>query len=435
MIFLVTRHSSLVTNKKDMKRIIYLLILMSWCFTSHAQLTLENCQMKARENYPVIKRYDLIEQSKQYNLSNAGKGYLPQLQVNARATYQSDVVSLPLELPGVTVPSLPKDQYQAVVDLSQLVWDGGMISSQKKVVRANSEVESRQLEVEMYVLEDRVNQMYFGILLFDNRLEQNRIFREELERNYKTVSEYLKNGIANQADLDAVRVEQLNAEQLQTQLHSTRAAYLEMLSIMIGESIDSKTVFAKPVTGFSDIYPKINRPELLLFEAQKELFDSQKSVIKSSYMPKLGVFLQGGIGRPGLNMLSGTWDPFYIGGVRLSWNFSSLYTKDNDLQKIEINKNMVDTQRELFMYNVRLTENRQNADIVRIRDLMKQDDEIIALRENIRRSAEAKVANGTGTVTDLMREMTLENLARQTKAAHEIDLLTAIYNLKNTRNN
>ena len=435
MIFLVTRHSSLVTNKKDMKRIIYLLILMSWCFTSHAQLTLENCQMKARENYPVIKRHDLIEQSKQYNISNAGKGYLPQLQVNARATYQSDVVSLPLELPGVTVPSLPKDQYQAVVDLSQLVWDGGMISSQKKVVRANSEVESRQLEVEMYVLEDRINQMYFGILLFDNRLEQNRIFREELERNYKTVSEYLKNGIANQADLDAVRVEQLNAEQLQTQLHSTRAAYLEMLSIMIGESIDSKTVFAKPVTGFSDIYPKINRPELLLFEAQKELFDSQKSVIKSSYMPKLGVFLQGGIGRPGLNMLSGTWDPFYIGGVRLSWNFSSLYTKDNDLQKIEINKNMVDTQRELFMYNVRLTENRQNADIVRIRDLMKQDDEIIALRENIRRSAEAKVANGTGTVTDLMREMTLENLARQTKAAHEIDLLTAIYNLKNTRNN
>jgi len=152
-------------------------------------------------------------------------------------------------------------------------------------------------------------------------------------------------------------------------------------------------------------------------------------------MPRLGLFIEGGIGRPGLNMLSNSWDPFYIGGIRLNWNFSSLYTKNNDLHKIEINKNTVDTQRELFLYNIRLTENSQNADIKRIRDLMKQDDEIIALRENIRKSMEAKVANGTGTVTDLMREMTQENLARQTKVAHEIDLLTAIYNLKNTRNN
>jgi len=417
-----------------MERIFCLFILLSGYLSAHAQLTLDDCQKKARENYPVIKRYDLIEQSKQYNLSNAAKGYLPQLQVNARATYQSDVVTIPIQLPGLTIPVMPKDQYQAVVDLSQVIWDGGMIRSQKQVIQAGSDVENRQLEVEMYALEDRVNQMYFGILLFDARLEQNRIFREELERNYKTVTEYMKNGVANQADLDAVKVEQLNAEQSLTQLQSTRAAYLEMLSFMVGESINPQTVFRKPVE-ISTLSGEINRPELLLFDAQKELFDSQKEVIKSSLMPKLGLFLQGGVGRPGLNMLSNTWDPFYIGGIRLNWNFSSLYTKDNDLRKIETNKNTVDTQRELFLYNIRLAENRQNADIQRIRDLMKQDDEIITLRENIRKSMEAKVANGTGTVMDLMREMTLEDLARQTKAAHEIDLLIAIYNLKNTRNN
>ena len=418
-----------------MERILCLLILLSGYLSTYAQLTLDDCQKKARENYPIIKRYGLIERSKQYNLANAAKGYLPQLQVNARATYQSEVVSLPIQLPGVTIPVLPKDQYQAVVDLSQMVWDGGMIRSQKQVIQANSEVENRQLEVEMYALEDRVNQMYFGILLFDTRLEQNRIFREELERNRKTVAEYLKNGIANQADLDAVRVEQLNAEQSQIQLQSTRTSYLEMLSIMIGEPIAPGAIFAKPKADLTSFSPTINRPELLLFDAQKDLFDSQKAVIKSSLMPKLGVFIQGGIGRPGLNMLSNTWDPFYIGGIRLSWNLGSFYTKDNDLQKIDINKNMVETQRELFLYNIRLTENRQNADIKRIRDLMKQDDEIIALRENIRKAAEVKVANGTGTVTDLMREMTQEDLARQNKAAHEIDLLIATYNLKNTRNN
>jgi outer membrane protein TolC len=418
-----------------MKQIFCLLILLGGYLSAPAQLTLDECQQKARENYPIIKRYSLIEQSKQFNLSNAAKGYLPQLQVNAKATYQSEVVTLPIQLPGVTIPKLPKDQYQAVVDLNQVVWDGGMIHSQKQVIQANSEVESRQLEVEMYALEDRVNQMFFGILLFDNRLEQNRLFQEELERNRKNVADYLKNGIANQADLDAVRVEQLNAEQARTQLQSTRTAYLEMLSIMIGESIDPNAAFKKPATDFSVPHADINRPELQLLDAQKALFDSQKAVVKSSYMPKLGVFIEGGIGRPGLNMLSNSFDPFYIGGIRLSWNISSLYTKKNDLQKIEVNKNTVETQRELFLYNIRLTENRQNADIKRIQDLMKQDDEIIVLRENIRKAAEAKVANGTGTVTDLMREMTQEDLARQSKAAHEIDLLTAIYNLKNTRNN
>ena len=417
-----------------MKPILCLFILLGGYLSTYAQLTLDDCQKKARENYPIIKRYGLIEQSKQYNLSNAAKGYLPQLQVNAKATYQSDVVSLPIQLPGVTISTLPKDQYQAVVDLSQVVWDGGMISSQKQVIQANSAIESRQLEVEMYALEDRVNQMYFGILLFNNRLEQNKTFMEELERNRKTVADYLKNGIANQADLDAVRVEQLNAEQSRTQLQSTRAAYIEMLSYMIGESIHSNTVFKKPNAEFSILSSEINRPELLLFDAQKDLYDSQKAVIKSSYMPKIGFFIQGGIGRPGLNMLSNSWDAFYIGGIRLNWNFSSLYTKDNDLRKIEINKNAVDMQRELFLYNIHLAENRQNADIKRIRELMKQDDEIIALRENIRKATEAKMANGTGTVTDLMREMTQEDLARQTKAAHEIDLLIAIYNLRNTRN-
>ena len=418
-----------------MERFLCLLILMSGCFSAHAQLTLDDCQKKARENYPIIKRYDLIERSKQYNLSNAAKAYLPQLQVNAKATYQSDVVSLPIRLPGITIPSIPKDQYQAVVDLSQVVWDGGAIHSQKQVIQANSEVENRQLDVDMYALADRVNQMYFGILLFNNRLEQNRVFQEDLERNRKMVADYLANGVANQADLDAVRVEQLNAEQTETQLRATRAAYVEMLSVMIGESIDSGAVFAKPDADLSALSPTLNRPELLLFDAQKDLFDSQKAVIKSSYMPKLGVFIEGGIGRPGLNMLSSTWDPFYIGGIRLSWNFSSLYTKENDLHKIEMNKHTVDTQKELFLYNIHLMESQQNADINRIRDLMKKDDEIIALRENIRKAAEAKVANGTGTITDLLREMTQEDLARQTKAAHEIDLLTAIYNLKNTRNN
>jgi hypothetical protein len=118
----------------------------------------------------------------------------------------------------------------------------------------------------------------------------------------------------------------------------------------------------------------------------------------------------------------------------MTWNFGSLYTQKNDFRKIDINKKTVDTQRELFLYNIRLKESMENRDIQRIKDLMKDDDEIISLRENIRKSAEAKVANGTMTVIDLLQEISKEDMAHQTKATHEIDLLIAIYNLKNTKN-
>ena len=423
-----------------MKRLLILCILfLIFGLKVFSQSTIEECQEKARNNYPLIKKYDLIEQSKNYNLSNAQKNYLPQLQVNAKATYQSSVVEIPIRIPGLDIPSMHKDQYMAVAEANQLLWDGGVTQSQKRIIQANSEVEAKQLEVELYTIEDRINQLFFGILMLDAQLEQNQILADELERNRTKVANYIENGVANEADLDAVKVEQLNVKQTRIQLQATRAAYVDMLAIMTGENLTENVTLVKPeipiTTNRSLSEAEMNRPELQLFSAQNDLFDSQKNLIKSGYMPKLGLFLQGGVGRPALNVLSNTFESFYIGGIRLTWNFGSLYTQKNDFRKIEVNKNLVNTQRDLFLYNIRLAESRENKDIQRIRDLMRDDDEIISLRENIRKAAEAKVANGTMTVTDLLQEISREDIARQTKATHEIDLLIAAYRLKNTQGN
>jgi outer membrane protein TolC len=410
-----------------MKRLTVLLILSAGLSLNvFPRLTIEECREKARNNYPLIRKYSLIEQSKRYSLSNAKKAYLPQLQLSAKVTYQSDVVKIPILIPGLDIPSLHKDQYTAVAEANQLLWDGGAVQSQKRIVEARSEVEKKQLEVELYAIEEQVNQLFFGILLFDANLEQNRILTVELERNFVKVAGCMENGIASAADLDAVRVEQLNVKQARIQLLATRAAYVDMLALMIGETLDSVS-FLKPAVALPDVLLPNNRPELHLFEAQNNLFDSQKNLIRSGYMPRLGLFVQGGFGRPALNMLSNNFEPFYIGGVRLTWNFGSLYTQKNDLRKIETDRHLVDTQRELFLYNIRLAEIRENRDIKRLLDLMKDDDEIIALRENIRKAAEAKMSNGMMTVTDLLQEISREDVARHTKAAHEIELLMAIY--------
>lgn len=419
-----------------MKRILIVLCAVL-CVSSlaHAQLTIESCQQKAKENYPLIKRYGLIEKTKDYNLSNAGKGYLPQFSVSARASYQSDVPRLPIAIPGENITPLSKDQYGATVDVTQTIWDGGAIGAKKEMAKSASEVASKQLEVTLYGINDRVNQLYFGILLLDAKIQQNELLQEELGRNFNLVSSYIQNGVANQSDLDAVKVEQLKALQMQTQLSSNRKAYIDMLSVLIGEPINSSVVLKKPDNNYQLISTEIERPELRLYDAQYNDLETQKKQIKTGYMPKLGLFATGGYGRPGLNMLDNSFAAYYIGGIRLSWNLGGLYTQKNDHKIIEANQSSLAAEKETFLFNTNLEVTQEQSEVKRNRDLLKYDDEIIMLRNNVKKSAEVKVANGTLTVTDLMREINAEDLAKQDKIQHEVELLLSIYNLKFTTNN
>lgn len=401
---------------------------------AQAQVTLEMCREMARRHYPQIRQYRLIELTRDYNLENANRGYLPQPSLSARATRQSAVTALPISIPGIEIPGIRKDQYQAVVEVNQTLWDGGGIHAQKEAYRAAAESELRQLAVDLYALNGRVDQLFFGILLLDAQLAQNALLLEELQRNFTLVEAYLANGVANRADLDAVRVNQLTAMQNRTQMGSTRKAYREMLSAMIGEPLGEERRLVKP-DGSLPAALEIRRPELLFFDAQNGKLDAQERMIKAKNMPRLGVYVQGGYGNPGLNMLKNKFEFYYIAGVRLSWNFGSFYTKKNEYRQIDAGRKNVDIQRETFLYNTNLQVTMADNNIARLREQMKKDDEIIALRVNIRLSAQAKAANGTMTILDMLREVNNEDMARQNKILHELQLLQAIWDLKNTTNN
>lgn len=419
-----------------MRTLIISYLLFSSFLLFGQSLTVESCQEKARANYPLIKQYGLIEKTTEYNLSNANKAYLPQLNLTARATYQSEVTKLlPITLPGFVMPELTKDQYQAALELNQTVWDGGTVRAQKQGIRASGEAEKQKLEVELYALNDRVNQLFFGIMLLNEQLVQNRILQDELATNYKRVEVYKQNGVANQTDLDALRVEQLHALQRESELKTTRKSFLEMLSAITGEPIDEKTVFEKPIIALSGFKAENKRPELQFFDAQNNFLESQRNMITAGNLPKIGLFVQGGYGKPGLNMLTNEFSPFYIGGVRLQWNISGFYTQKTNLDKIEISKKAVNIQKETFLFNAGLQTKQQQNEIEKLKLTLKSDDEIIRLRNNIKRSAEVKVQNGTATVTDLVREINAENMAKQTKLLHEVQLYMAVYQYKNNTNN
>ena len=408
-------------------------------------ITLDECQTKAKANYPLVKQYDLIEQTAQYNISNANKGYLPQLTLSAKATYQSDVTQIPAVLSqtlstiakkDISFQSLSKNQYQAVVEANQILWDGGVISAQKKTTNAGTEVEKKKLEVDLYALNDRINQLYFGILLLNEQIKQNNILQSELETNMNRIAAYKQNGVANQADLDALKVEQLNANQRETELKSTRKSYFIMLSAFTKIKIDENTEFSKPEINLSLLNDTTNRrPEISLFEAQNKIYESQKLLLNAGNLPKLNAFVQGGVGDPGLNMFKPGLSPFYIGGLRLSWNFSGLYSQKNNIRKLDISKKTTDIQKETFLFNNDLANKQQRTEIEKLQSTLSSDNEIIRLRENIKKSASVKVDNGTLTVTDLIREINAEDQAKQLKSLHEIQLIMSVYQLKNNINN
>lgn len=429
-----------------MKRICVILFLclplLPGIANGQEKITLAQCYEWARANYPQIRQYGLIGQTEQYNLSNAVKGWLPQVTVNAKATYQSDVTKLPFDadnlsavMPGLEIPALSKDQYQVVAELNQNIWDGGTIHTSRQLTKAQAAADREQLESDLYTLNDRVNQLYFGCLLQEELIRQNVLLQKELQINIDRITAMMANGVANQSDRESMEVELLNARQKEIELKASRVAFGRMLSAMIGKPYDKDRILEVPNVPGNPLSGEINRPELKALDAKSYLLELQNKQITSGLMPRIGAFVQGGYGRPGLNMLEDSFDPFYIAGVRLSWNMGKLYTLKNDRRKVATTLQQVEVQRETFLFNTSLELMQQNTEIQKISDLMKADDEIIRLRTSIKKAAEVKLENGVISVTDLIREINAEDMAKQTAAAHRIQHLNAVYNYMYTTNN
>ena len=388
---------------------------------------------KTREHYPLIKQYGLIEKTLEYNLSNAGKAYLPQLSLNARATYQSDVVSLPASIP-IPIPELSKDQYAATIDVNQVLWDGGVTSAQKVNIKASAAAEKQKLEVDLFALNERVVNLFFGILLLNEQIGQVAMLHDELQRNLLRVESLVQNGVASKSDHDLIQVELLQLKQQELDLSAKRKSYYAMLSAFTKLSISENSVFEKPLLPLFSNQEENKRPEMYFFNAQSDVLNSQRSLIQSSNLPKLGLFVQGGYGKPGMNMLSNEFSTFYIGGVRLSWNISGYYAQKNNLEKINLGIKQIESSKETFLFNTSLLTEQQKNEIERLKNVMQNDQEIIRLRSSIVGSSKAKVENGTLTVTELLRDINAENTAKQTGIMHEIQLLMTAYQYKLTLN-
>ena len=401
---------------------------------ANAQTTLDECISLAFENYPQVQEMSLIEKTKDLDLKNAAFAWIPQLNVSGKATWQSQVVEMPFDMPGMEF-NIPHDQYGLTADLTQQIWDGGASHSKKELAEAGAEVKKGQLETSLWSLRSRVENIYLGIILIDKQMALNDLLRESLERSRSEVKSLVEKGVALSTDMDQLSVNILSCLQQRASLEADRNSYVRILSLMTGKDMQGVELVAptEALSYMEEGEPDFSgRPEMSLYSAQLKQNDLQLRQLNTLISPKLNLTFQAGYGRPGMNMLSGDFSGYCVAGLKLQWNIGALYTRSNDIHKLKADARRIELTRKSFLMNSSIEAEQKNNAILKAREVLERDTEIIELRQKISHSSEKQYQEGTIKMNDYLSMLDEEYKARANESLHEIQLMMAVYDMKNT---
>lgn len=415
-----------LTKQLKLKSLVLILLLPILGYNQI--LTLQQVSDAAKQHYPLLKQKQIIEQTKNLSIENLSKSLLPQVNVSAQATYQSSVTQVNIPISTIKIDPLSKDQYKIVADVSQVLYDGGVNKQQKQIQQYNANTENQKIEVELYKLKERINQIYISILLVDEQLKQIELLKNDVNTGIKKVQAQVNNGVAFKSNLNVLKAQLLQTNQKQIELLATKKGLIDVLSVFMQQPIPYTIQLEKPIA--ANVSENISRPELNLLESQYNLIAQQATLLKAKNLPKASVFMQTGYGKPGLNMLKNSFEPFAIGGVRFNWNIGNLYSEKREKQLINLNQQSIHLQKENLLLNINAQVKQQIAEIGKINELIKTDEEIIELRESIKKAANAQLENGVITSNDYLREVNAEDQARQALILHKIQLLQSQINLQ-----
>jgi outer membrane protein TolC len=392
-------------------------------------LTMQQVYDSARQHYPATRQKKLVQQTANLTIDNLSKGNLPQVSINGQASYQSDVTSINIPVPGINIEPPSKDQYKITADVSQVLYDGGLIKQQQQLQSLHAAVEDQKVEVELYQLKQRINQVYISILYIDEQLKQVELVKVDLNTGIKKVQAQVDNGVALKSNVDVLRAELLKNDQHKIELTASRKGMIDVLGLFMQQSLPASVELQRPLIEIP-ASEDITRPELDLYAKQNLLLQQQNELIKAKNLPKASAFVQGGYGRPGLNLLKNSFEPYGIGGLRVNWPLGGLYTAKKEKQLVEISKQSVDVQKETFLLNTQTQVKQQESEISKFQQLIFSDRGIIELRVSIKNAANAQLENGVITANDYLREVNAEDQARQLLITHQLQLLQAKVNLQ-----
>ena len=394
-------------------------------------LNLKSCYDEAIKNYPLIKQKDMLSASSELKIKNIKTNYLPQINLNGQATYQSDVTSIPIKLPNLKLSELSKDQYKIYVDLSQTIYDGGLTNKQKSYEDISLQTDQQNIEVEVNKIKAYINQIYFNILILQDNEKIVKIFKDEINSKLKMLESSVRNGVTLQSNLDLLKAERIKFDQQEIEIEMNKVAAFKMLGDYMNRTFSDSIKLAIPLYEASPTQPENQRLEMKLFDLQAQKVEASKGLLNSKLLPHISAFGQAGYGRPGFNMLSNDFNTFYILGARLNWNLWDWHHTKNEKNLLDIQSQIINNQKENFDKNLKIAEEKDIAEIHKFELLISKDNEIVALQRSATLNTASQMINGVVTVTDYISTMRSEMQAKINMEIHKIQLYQAKVNYLN----
>lgn len=404
-----------------------LFLLWGSILSAQDEWTLSNCRAEAVAAGPYPEQQRLIDRRQDVQDRRLQRALWPQLSFQVQAGWQSEVTSVPISLPGLEVPTPPQDQYRATLDLQQMIWDGGRNRARRDLAATTTQAEGVEVALHRFEQEAQIGELYFGILLAERQAENAVLLLNELQRSRDRLQAAVDNGVATLTDLNSLDARWQEAQQQLLEAESRRRAALQALAVWLDRPLADAARFALPDSTY-EAGAEIHRPELDLLQRRDEQLRAGQQLAAASRNPSLGVFLTGGYGRPGLNLLSDDFSLYAIGGLRLQAPLSHLYTGAGRLeqQELSLQRQQLREEKEGILNRIEAGMRQQQEAIVRFRQLMESDRQIVRLREQVREASEAQLANGVITGSDYLREVDELDRARKRLALHRLQWLQAI---------
>ncbi|PKQ65258.1 hypothetical protein BZG01_13465 [Labilibaculum manganireducens] len=408
--------------------IIFFKIQIGW--SQEEVLSLNQCQKEVQEFFPLMKGKELLSKSSDLNTENLKLAYLPKIYANGNLSYQSDVTGI--SFPGMNTPKAPKDRYSLNVDVEQLIFDGGKTHDRVEVEKKSSEVEIKNLEIQMYQLRERVNMAYFGILLVRKSKLVILDKQNTIVKRLQQLKSAVENGMVLPANLKIMESELLLIEQQVLELNAREESSFNVLSQLMGRSLSVNTKLEK--TEYDQLsvngLESKDRPEYKWYLSRQSLLDAQKELLKKDRYPVVSAFGQMGYGNPGYNQLKDEFDTYYMLGAKISWNIFDWKSNRRKQKVIGIQKDLLGTQELSFTQNQRINLGKESSEIRKFEILLEKDDAIIELQEDISRSSASQLDNGVITSSDYLEDLNKEIQAKLNKEYHTIQLQQSLAEFK-----
>jgi outer membrane protein TolC len=393
-------------------------------------LTLAQCYELAQSQAPLRHQIALTDGQTANNQARLSiQLRRPQVAVNGQGSYQSEVTRLPLDVPGIAVPTLSKDQYRLTLDASQTLCDGGATRRQQELEALAGQVSNQQVEVSLYRVRDQVNALFFGILLADENTRLRQALRADLTQRRQVLVARRANGVSTGQDLARLDAELVGLDQQLRDVAISRAGLLRQLGQLLGQPLTPETRLTAP----TELPPAGPRPELGLYERQRAQLAGQQKLNDARLVPRLSLFGQVGYGRPTLDFLRNDFHGYGQGGVRLTWALNNYYTRRQDRETLRLNQEAVGVQQAAFEQAQRVEAAGRQAAAERYRAQLETDDALIALREKIRITAAVQLDNGIIGFSDYFTEANHLTQAHLNQQLHRVQLLQAQADLLTTQ--